>query len=103
MMNSGNITTNANSGTVWVNDFTTGGWGGTNPIWIDHTKTNTITTDISTGWVASQAGLSEDEIQFFELVLTALGVDIKFEDFKNMTPEKRKSLLREVKINLITK
>lgn len=105
MMNSGN----SNINTVWAGDFTSGGWGGNNqPIWIDHTKVGTgdiiTTTDVAGGsWTVTQGGLSDDELQFFELVLAALGVDIKWEDFKNMDAAKRKALLREVKINIITK
>lgn len=103
MMNWGN-----NTNTIWAGDFTLSGWGGSSksPYWIDHTKVETsdITTtdDAVSSWTITN-GLSDDELQFFELVLAALGVDIKWEDFKNMTPEKRKALLRKIKINIITK
>ena len=47
--------------------------------------------------------LSEDENQFMELVLIALGYDIKFEDFRKMPQEERKSLIRDIRINRILK
>lgn len=109
MMNTGNVST------IWSGDHTSGGWAGSGqPIWTDHTKTiisnetiwtdhtNTITGN-ETIWTISQNALSEDELQFFELVLAALGVNIKYDDFKNMDKSQRKNLLREVKINIITK
>ena len=65
--------------------------------------TVTVTTSGEQIWTISQNVLSEDEIQFFELVLSALGVNIKYDDFKNMNESQRKNLLREVKINIITK
>lgn len=103
MMNTGNV------GTIWSGDHTSGGWVGSGqPIWIDHTKTITSSDSITTIssdpiWTISQNALSEDELQFFELVLAALGVNIKYDDFKNMDKSQRKNLLREVKINIITK
>ena len=45
--------------------------------------------------------LTEDEVQFLELVLVALGYDIKFEDFRNMSQEERKSLIRDIRINKV--
>ncbi len=101
-MNTGNV------GAIWSGDNTSGGWAGSGqPIWIDYTKTitdeNIITTTSDPIWTISQNGLSEDELQFFELVLAALGVDIKYDDFKNMDKSQRKALLRKVKINIITK
>lgn len=99
-----------------LNNTWSGGWSGSDlttvgpnqPIWIDHTKTImddtiTVTTSGEQIWTISQNVLSEDEIQFFELVLSALGVNIKYDDFKNMNESQRKNLLREVKINIITK
>jgi hypothetical protein len=100
---------NMNSGSIWTVDdnYVSGGWGGS-PYWIDHTKvangsgSNIITT--TDAWTTQiGGGLTEDELEFFELVLAAMGVDITYEDFKKMSPSERKSLLREVKINMITK
>lgn len=95
-MNTGNV------GTIWSGDHTSGGWAGSGqPIWIDHTKTITSNDTITTIsgdpiWTISQNALSEDELH-------ALGVNIKYDDFKNMDKSQRKNLLREVKINIITK
>ncbi len=44
-------------------------------------------------------GIDDSFTDFCELVLVALGIDIKYEEFKNMTKEERKSLIRDIKIN----
>lgn len=47
--------------------------------------------------------LNSDLGDFCELVLMALGYDITFEDFKNMSKEERKSIIRDIKINRVLK
>jgi hypothetical protein len=44
---------------------------------------------------------NSDMTDFFELVLAALGYDINFEDFKNMSKEERKQLIRDIKLKTI--
>lgn len=45
--------------------------------------------------------INSDMIEFFELVLAALGYDITYEDFTNMSKEERKSIIRDLKINRV--
>jgi hypothetical protein len=45
--------------------------------------------------------ISSDMTDFFELVLAALGYDITYNDFKDMSLEKRKQLIRDIKLKTI--
>lgn len=40
-------------------------------------------------------------IDFIEFVLKIIGVDLTFDDFKNLTEEEKQSLLRDIKIEKI--
>jgi len=51
----------------------------------------------------SVVDLNTDMIEFFELILVLLGVDLTFEEFKNMSKDERLSLVRDLKINKILK
>lgn len=72
----------------------------------NYTSTSTVA---STGQIIfstptgpiSITDLYSDQMDFFELCLSALGYDIKFEDFKNLSKEQRKSLLRDIKLDRI--
>jgi len=44
-------------------------------------------------------GIDDSFTDFCELILVALGIEIKYDDFKKMTKEERKSLIRDIKIN----
>ena len=62
-----------------------------------------ISSSLSLGNVITSTGtytigVSDDMIDFYELILAALGYDITYQDFAKMTKEQRKSLLREVKL-----
>lgn len=65
-----------------------------------NSSTGTITIATPTGPI-SFPDLYDDQIEFFELCLAALGYDIKFNDFKKLSKAKRKSLLRDIKLDRI--
>lgn len=44
---------------------------------------------------------SSDMIEFFELVLSAIGYDITYDEFSEMSPEERKSIIRDIKIKRV--
>ncbi len=44
---------------------------------------------------------NSDLVQFQELILAALGIDITYEGFCKLTKEERKSLIRDIKINRV--
>ena len=45
--------------------------------------------------------IDKDLTSFFEIVLAALGFDIKFEDFKKMSEVERNQLIRDIKLKTI--
>lgn len=45
--------------------------------------------------------ISNDMIEFFELVLVALGYDITYDEFSKMSPEERKAIIRDIKIKRV--
>lgn len=45
--------------------------------------------------------MNSDLIQFQELILAALGVDVTYEQFCSMSISDRKSLIRDIKINRV--
>lgn len=45
--------------------------------------------------------IDKDLTSFFEIVLVALGFDIKFEDFKKMSEAERNQLIRDIKLKTI--
>ena len=45
--------------------------------------------------------ISSDMIEFFELVLAAIGYDITYDEFSKMSPEERKSIIRDIKIKRV--
>lgn len=45
--------------------------------------------------------LGGDMIEFFELVLAAIGYDITYDEFSKMSPEERKSIIRDIKIKRV--
>ena len=45
--------------------------------------------------------LDSDFTDFLELVLAALGFDVKYENFKQMSKEERNQLIRDIKIKTI--
>jgi hypothetical protein len=42
-------------------------------------------------------------IEYFDFIVEILGIDITFEEFKNMNSNERKSFIRDVKISNILK
>jgi len=42
-----------------------------------------------------------DMTDFFELVLAALGYDITYDDFRNMSKDQRNQLIRDIKLKTI--
>lgn len=61
---------------------------------------NIVYSSNSGSWDTS-VSLSSDMTDFFELVLAALGYDITYSDFKNMSLEQRKQLIRDIKLKTI--
>lgn len=45
--------------------------------------------------------MTDDLVQFQELILAALGVDITYEEFCRLSQEDKKSLIRDIKINRV--
>ncbi len=45
--------------------------------------------------------INNDLVQFQELILAALGIDVTYEQFCSMSNDERKSLIRDIKINRI--
>jgi len=45
--------------------------------------------------------LNSDMIEFFELVLSAIGYDITYDQFTKMSKEQRKSILRDIKLKRV--
>lgn len=61
---------------------------------------NIVYNSSSGSWDTS-ISLSSDMTDFFELVLAALGYDITYSDFKDMSVEQRKQLIRDIKLKTI--
>ena len=49
----------------------------------------------------SVVSLNSDMIEFFELILIVLGIDLTFEEFQNMSSDERVSLIRDLKIKKV--
>lgn len=45
--------------------------------------------------------VNSDMIEFFELVLTALGYDITYDEFSKMSKDEKKAIIRDIKINRV--
>ena len=45
--------------------------------------------------------MDKDLIEFINFAFEILGVDISYQQFKELTKEERKSILREIKLNKI--
>lgn len=61
---------------------------------------NLVYSGGSGNWETS-ISLNSDLTDFFELVLAALGYDITYSDFKNMSQDQRKQLIRDIKLKTI--
>ena len=57
-------------------------------------------TDSSLNEIKSELS---DQTEFLELILIALGYDVKFEDFRKMSQEEKISLIRDIRINRVLK
>ena len=79
---------------------------------ISNPTTTTITTTAGPGNILVSDGsglaswnsvveLNSDMIEFFELVLVAIGYDITYDEFTQMSKEERKSILRDIKLKRI--
>ena len=53
-----------------------------------------VTDGTGTAQWNDMLSISADMIEFFELVLVALGHDITYDEFTKMSPEKRKSIIK---------
>jgi hypothetical protein len=54
-----------------------------------------------TSWGSEGVDPNSDMIEFFELILVVLGVDLTFEEFQNMSSDERVSLIRDIKIKKV--
>ena len=45
--------------------------------------------------------ISNDMIEFFELVLAAIGYDITYDEFTQMSKDEKKSILRDIKLKRV--
>ena len=61
---------------------------------------NLVYSSSSGNWDTA-ISIDSDMTDFFELVLAALGYDITYRDFKNMSTEQRKQLIRDIKLKTI--
>jgi hypothetical protein len=61
---------------------------------------NLVYSSGSGNWDTS-ISLGTDMTDFFELVLAALGYDITYSDFKSMSQDQRKQLIRDIKLKTI--
>lgn len=86
---------------------TTGVFAQQSNITISTPQYSTITTASNNIMVSTPGGSFDisdsfkEQIEFFELCLSALGYDIKFNDFKKMSTTEKKSVLRDIKLNRI--
>lgn len=65
------------------------------------TGTSVTNLDIST--IGYPFQINSDFIEFFELVLLALGHDISYDNFSKMSENEKKSIIRDIKINRVLK
>jgi hypothetical protein len=65
---------------------------------ITSTTCNIITYDNTS--LATSGDLS-DVIEYFNFIVEILGIDITFEEFKNMNSNEKKSFIRDIKIKKI--
>lgn len=68
---------------------------------VNTTLVNRNSSLIYTTTGPSYIELGPDITDFLELTLAALGYDIKYEDFKQMTTQERNQLIRDIKIKTI--
>lgn len=61
---------------------------------------NLVYSSSSGNWDTA-ISINSDMTDFFELVLAALGYDITYRDFKDMSTEQRKQLIRDIKLKTI--
>ena len=82
------------------------------PIWIDPTHVNYPSTTNPQPYAQNSniftdhslnSKLDGDTIEFLEMVLLAMGVDMSYNQFLLLSPQERKALIRNIKINNITK
>ena len=64
---------------------------------------NIVYSSCSGSWgsVDNTISFNSDMTDFFELVLAALGYDITYDDFKDMSKEQRTQLIRDIKLKTI--
>jgi len=68
---------------------------------VNTTSVNFNSSLIYTTTGPSYIELGSDITDFLELTLAALGYDIKYSDFKQMTKQERNQLIRDIKIKTI--
>jgi len=57
--------------------------------------------NVSGGSGTLNISMNSDLVQFQELILVALGIDVTYEQFCSMSIDERKSLIRDIKINRV--
>ena len=71
------------------------------PNWVYNTSSGSHNISISSPIGPLTASIDENLIKFLELVLVALGHEITFEEFKNMSDGEKNQLLRDIKLKTI--
>lgn len=51
--------------------------------------------------VSTNISIDSDLLEFYELILVAMGIDMTYDKFKSLSKEERKSLIRDIKIKTI--
>ena len=107
--------TNINGGAIWIDPnytpqqpwsgqgtttYPNTGWSGTT-IAIGSGGSGGIGTTIFPSTPPFE--LSDDTIEFLEMVLISLGISMTYDEFVSLTRDERKSLLRDIKIKQIIK
>lgn len=97
--NLGNTSTTGDP--TWTTISTTP-WNTNQPVWIDPNYVNGYQNQ-NNYHIQTDLQLDQNTIEFLEMVLLVMGVDMTYDEFLNMSPSERKSFIRNIKINQITK
>lgn len=60
-----------------------------------------LVSDGTGNWTNETISVSNDMIDFFELVLVAIGYDITYDEFSKMSGEEKKAIIRDIKIKRV--
>jgi hypothetical protein len=71
-----------------------------------YVSNNTVITGSSNIAIGYSSGsyvvdINRDLIEYIDFAFGVMGIDLTYEDFKKMSPDEKKSFLRDIKINKI--